>query len=237
MLTSLPPFKILTLSLGLAITSQSMPLTAAFSQSLPIYAQSPAAPQRPTPSVKPLSPQATHPQITQLQQLLKAKKWAAADQETRRLLKEIDKVPNSQLHAIDQAWLQASNRRFGLSIQARIWRQSLAKYHPRDRQRAIDAFRDRVGWKLTKPRQENDFISSDWLNESELNYSSQAPLGHLPWAGVADAEVYALAAGAAEGCGSCTTDAMQLRNERFYSYLPQLFNRVQSALNMWHHRR
>lgn len=231
MLPSLPPFKILILSLGLVMTFQPMPPTAAFPQSAPMHAQSPAAP------VKPISQGITHPQIAKLQQLLKDKQWAAADQETRQLLKEVDKVPNSRLQAIDQAWLQASNRRFGLSIQARIWQQSLAKFHPRDRQRAINTFRDRVGWKLTKPRQEHDFISSDWLNESELNYSSQAPLGHLPWAGVADAEVYALAADAVEGCGSCTTDAMQLRNERFYSYLPQLFNRVQVALNMRHRPR
>jgi uncharacterized protein len=232
MLTFLLSFKSLSLSLGLVMAFQSMPPTVALPRSAPTQAQSTVARQRPTTPIEPISQGVTHSQIAKLQELLKDKKWAAADQETRRLLKEIDKVPNSQLRAIDQAWLQASNRRFGLSIQAKIWQQSLAKYPPRDRQRAIDAFRDRVGWKLTKPRQENDFISSDWRNESELNYSSQAPLGHLPWAGVADAEVYALAAGAAEGCGSCTTDAMQLRNERFYIYLPQLFNHVQTAINM-----
>ncbi len=172
-------------------------------------------------------------QISTLQQHLNAKNWAAADQETRRLLTASqggsDAQMGSLIRGIDQAWLQASGGRFGLSVQAKLWREAVTK-HPNNTEAAVNAFRDRVGWKLLKPRPENDFISSDWLNESELNYSLQAPTGHLPWAGVFDAEVQSLLSGVAEGCGSCTTDAMQLRNERFYSYLPRLFSQVQLAL-------
>jgi uncharacterized protein len=219
MLTSLLPLPVFFISLGFTMTSYPMTPTATLTQAV--------IPQPdPTIPVNTIWQNVTNPQIINLQQLLKDRKWAAADQETRQLLKDIDQVPSSLLSAIDRAWLEASNHRFGLSIQAKIWQESLAQ-HPQNRQRATDAFRDRIGWKLTKPRQENDFISSDWLNELELNYSDQAPIGHLPWAGVADAEVYAIAAGAADGCGSCTTDAMQLRNERFYHYLPLLFDRVQ----------
>ena len=202
--------------LSLILMTFSTPIT---------LAQSPRQPTKPI--VKP-SP---NPQITQLRQLLKDKKWAAADQETRKLLKDLITVPDSLIQSIDRAWLAASNNRFGLSIQATIWRKSLAKY-PNDNQAAIDNFRDRVGWKLTQPREENDFISSDWLNESELNNSIQAPVGHFPWAGVADAEISSLLQEVLNGCGSCTTDAIQLRNERFYNYIPAILDRTRIALNL-----
>ncbi len=179
-------------------------------------------------------------QLATLQARLQAKDWVAADRETRRLL-----APNSVslppfqatlvspplIRAIDQIWLAASNGRFGLSVQLRLWQEARAA-HPNNNEAAINAFRDRVGWKLRSPRAEEDFISSDWLNESELIYTLQAPKGHLPWAGVSDEVVQAVAVPPpGVHCGSCTVDAMQLRNERFYIYLPQLMERVQSALD------
>jgi hypothetical protein len=181
----------------------------------------------------PIAQDDSNPKILTLQQLLKAKKWKEADQETRKLLQIPTQVPDSLIQAIDRVWLKESNNRFGLSIQSKIWRESIAKY-PKDSQKATDAFRDRVGWKIAQPRSGDnyDFISSDWRNESELNYSDKAPIGHLPWAGVSDAEIAKLMAAVPEGCGSCTTDAMQLRNERFYGYLPQLFDRVKAAIGV-----
>ena len=135
---------------------------------------------------------------------------------------------NSLIRDIDRAWLTASNNRFGLSIQTKIWQQAKAKY-PKNSDAAVNEFRDRVGWKLTQPRMEKDFISSDWLNESELIYSLQAPIGHLPWAGVPDAQVQATLNEIVNGCGSCTTDAMQMRNEHFYGQIPALFDRIHIA--------
>jgi hypothetical protein len=176
--------------------------------------------------------------LAPLQQALKTKNWAVADQETRRLidpysiswqpLPEIKLTPEL-IRAIDQAWIEASNGRFGLGVQAKIW-QEVKQQFPNDERAAIDALRDRVGWKLTQPRKEHDFISSDWLNENELNYSSNAPVGHLPWVGVSDKVVYELASGAGNGCGSCTIDAMALRDNRFYSHVPSLMQRLQAAL-------
>jgi uncharacterized protein len=175
-----------------------------------------------------------------LQQLLNSKNWSAADQETRRLLspqKDLFEpnaatIPLDLIQEIDQAWLVASDGRFGLSIQAKIWQEVIAS-HPNNSETAANTFRESVGWKLQVPRSENDFISSDWLNESELNYSlNQAPVGHLPWAGVSDAAVLSVAVPPpGENCGSCTIDAMFLRDGRFYKYLPQLFARVKMALN------
>ncbi|MGI0494333.1 GUN4 domain-containing protein [Alkalinema pantanalense CENA528] len=177
--------------------------------------------------------------LAPLQQALKAKNWALADRETRRLLDpssvSLKPLPEIKLtpeliRAIDEAWLEASQGRFGLSVQAKIWESIRAK-SPKDETAAINQFRDRVGWKLTQPRKENDFLSSDWLNESEIKYSDKAPVGHLPWMGVSDSVVYGLAAPSdGSHCGSCHTDAMQLRNERFYGYLPRLMARLKSAL-------
>lgn len=176
-------------------------------------------------------------QLIQLQERLQAEDWAAADRATRQLLAPGSVLPRpfepvsvqpEVIRTIDQMWLTASNGRFGLSVQLRLWQQALAE-HPNNREAAVNAFRDRVGWKIAAPRAEVDFISSDWLNESELTYSLQAPEGHLPWAGVSDNVVQSLAA--TEGCGSCHTDAMQLRNERFYGYILQLMERVELSLD------
>jgi hypothetical protein len=179
-------------------------------------------------------------QLKRLQERLQAEDWVAADRETRRLLApesaslppfEPVFVPPEMIRAIDQMWLTASNGRFGLSVQLRLWQQALTE-HPNNREAAVNAFRDRVGWKLTAPRSEVDFISSDWLNESELTYSLQAPQGHLPWGGVSDEVVQSVAIPPpGVHCGSCTVDAMQLRNERFYSYIPQLMERVELSLD------
>lgn len=186
------------------------------------------------------SDRAIDEQLTLLQERLQAEDWAAADRVTRHLLAPwsaslppFDPLPSDPvslqpelMNAIDQMWLTASNGRFGLSVQRRLWQEALAA-HPNSGEAAVNAFRDRVGWKLADPRAEVDFISSDWLNESELTYSLQAPEGHLPWAGVSDAVVQAVAVPpAGVHCGSCTVDAMQLRNEHFYKYIPQLMERV-----------
>ncbi len=186
------------------------------------------------------SDRAIDEQLTLLQERLQAEDWAAADRVTRHLLAPwsaslppFDPLPADPVSlqpelmtVIDQMWLTASNGRFGFSVQRRLWQEVLAA-HPNNGHAAVDAFRDRVGWKLAAPRAEVDFISSDWLNESELTYSLQAPEGHLPWAGVSDAVVQAIAVPpAGVHCGSCTVDAMQLRNEHFYKYIPQLMERV-----------
>jgi hypothetical protein len=185
-------------------------------------------------------------QLTLLQDRLQDEDWAAADRVTRQLLapgltslSPFDPLPFDPvllqpelIYDIDQMWLTASSGRFGLSVQLRLWQEALAD-HPNNSEAAVNAFRDRVGWKLAAPRSEVDFISSDWLNESELTYSLQAPEGHLPWAGVSDEVVQSVAVPPpGVHCGSCTVDAMQLRNEHFYRYIPQLIKRVALYLDL-----
>jgi GUN4-like len=186
------------------------------------------------------TPKADHSAIlTPLQIALNAKQWAKADQETRRILSPSSvslqpmpeiKLTSELLQDIDQLWMNASNGRFGLAVQAQIWREVQRK-HPKNQMAAVDAFRDRVGWKIPRPRPDNDFISSDWRNQSELTYSEKAPIGHFPWAGVNDAIVQSIAVPPPDThCGVCTVDAMQLRNERFYGEIPKQMQKFQAAL-------
>lgn len=177
--------------------------------------------------------------IAQLQTHLQAQNWVEADRLTRRLLApESANMPPASpaltdpalIREIDQAWLAASNGRFGLSVQLRLW-QAATLAHPTNLEAAVNNFRDRVGWKIAAPRTEQDFISSDWRNESELNRSLQSPVGHLPWAGVSDQVVQQIAVPPpGVHCGSCSIDAIQLRHDRFYTYIPRLMMRLKLAL-------
>jgi hypothetical protein len=75
---------------------------------------------------------------------------------------------------------------------AKIWQQQ-KQQHPKIVQMLplMNFAIGSVGNSLN-PAWKNDFlISSDWLNESELIYSIQAPTVIYPWAGVPDAQVQA----------------------------------------------
>jgi GUN4-like len=178
--------------------------------------------------------------LAPIQAQLDAKNWAAADRETRRIFdprsvdirsQDLSKPTAEMIYAIDQAWLEASDGRFGLTPQ--LWRWKLVRAgKTTDQDATVNAFRDLVGWKMTQQRSEPHPTDSDWRNESELNYSLKAPIGHLPWVGVSDREVLDLGSpDDGESCGSCTIDAMALRSTRFYGHIPQYFEPIEAALN------
>jgi serine/threonine protein kinase len=110
-----------------------------------------------------------------LELLLKSQKWKAADLETWKLLcmainkpptakitsNEINLINCEQLLKIDQLWMNASNGRFGFSIQNQIF-DSVAKDYV--------LFCQRVEWPSY----------NSTLFEQSLKYSSDAPPGHLP---------------------------------------------------------
>ncbi|MBW4419985.1 MAG: GUN4 domain-containing protein [Myxacorys californica WJT36-NPBG1] len=218
---------LLPLGIGLLITlSQSLAgMAADLSQRSVLTAQTTAAPSQ---------------DYKLLQNLLAAKNWQAADQETRRILQQwihadgdlfavprANTIPAEAIQTLDRMWRDASGGRFGFGVQQRIWQEALAQ-NPTNVNAAVKAFGDRVGWTRTTPDPTN-FIAPDWLTEPELKYSTQAPQGHLPWAGISWEVVSKLAQ--AQGCGSCTTDALYLQGERFIRYVPALFNRVGTALD------
>ncbi|MGQ4648195.1 GUN4 domain-containing protein [Lyngbya aestuarii] len=120
---------------------------------------------------------------TKLQDLLSAKKWQEADEETRQKMLEImgkqqrgyldnedmQKFPCKDLFTINQLWLNYTNGCFGFSVQKQIWIEEGGKLGIYDLM-AYEKFAVRVGWR------END----TWKSYSELTFVSEKPPGHLP---------------------------------------------------------
>ncbi|MCT7955997.1 GUN4 domain-containing protein [Laspinema palackyanum] len=112
---------------------------------------------------------------SRLRELLAAKKWKQADEETRTLLcqaagkypraylfeDDIAKMPCEDLQMIDLLWVNYSDARFGFSIQSRIY-EGVGKDY--------GAFCDRIGWKTYNPT----------LPYEGIQFNLKAPIGHLP---------------------------------------------------------
>ncbi len=112
---------------------------------------------------------------SQLENLLKAGNFKAADIETRRVmllishrqqdewidLKSLEQFPCADLRTIDQLWIKYSDGKFGFSAQQRIWKE--AKYN-------YVKFSDRVGWR----------VNNNWLEYDQLSFDLKSPTGQLP---------------------------------------------------------
>lgn len=120
---------------------------------------------------------------TRLRDLLAAGNWKGANEETRQKMLEvmgqqqrdyldnedIQSFPCTDLRTINELWGYYSGDRFGFSVQKRIWKDEGGK--PGVYNLAVyEKFGDRVGWR------END----NWKLYSELTFSSDSVLGHLP---------------------------------------------------------
>jgi uncharacterized caspase-like protein len=122
---------------------------------------------------------------TKLRDLLAAKKWKEADEETGRVMlkvagreeagwldkESIEKFPCDDLRTIDQLWLKYSNGDFGLSVQKRIY-QSLGGTSEYDTE-VWEIFGDRVGWRK----------KNSWRYYDSLTFSEKTPEGCLPCRG------------------------------------------------------
>ncbi|MGB8691332.1 MAG: serine/threonine-protein kinase [Microcoleus sp.] len=142
----------------------------------------------PTPEPKPVAAETTRVvsavgmDYINLRNLLAAKKWKEADEETARVMlkvagrekegwlntESIDKFPCEDLRTIDQLWVKYSNGRFGFSVQKRIY-QSLGGTRKYD-EKVWEAFGDQVGWRK----------KNEWLYYNDLTFSEKAPEAHLP---------------------------------------------------------
>lgn len=110
---------------------------------------------------------------TKLRDLLKAGQWKEADRETVDVMLKASRTSEglldgtyeslacTDLRTIDQLWVKYSKHRFGLSVQKKIWQEVNEDYR---------AFGDRVGWRG----------GGEWYRYSELTFSLEAPMGHLP---------------------------------------------------------
>ncbi|MEM8605012.1 MAG: GUN4 domain-containing protein, partial [Cyanobacteria bacterium P01_H01_bin.121] len=114
---------------------------------------------------------------------LQAEDWRAADAETLQVLLQISDrktegwltqtdvatLDCNVLVQLDQAWLEQSQGQFGFSPQHRIWQSvggTVGEYTPQ----IAEQFGDRVGWRN----------QDQWEQYDTLNFSLQAPQGHLP---------------------------------------------------------
>jgi serine/threonine protein kinase len=101
-----------------------------------------------------------------LETYLQQSKWKKADVETDNLIKELG-YSCEVLTIVNNLWLEYSNNHFGYSIQINIW-QNIKGNKP------YDVFANQVGWKNN---------NEQWLKHDQLNFSINAPVGHLPWHG------------------------------------------------------
>jgi uncharacterized caspase-like protein len=162
---------------------------------------SPPTPQ--IPAAKPVTPPAQHPldaiplcseegvNYCQLRDLLKAKRWRAADQETLQVMLKasnrfnnrptdyldgdsIKEFPCEDLKTIDQLWVTASNGHFGFSVQKKIWKDCGS---PTTRDKNWDRFCVRLGWHNKK----QFWQSTVYVRYSDLKFNpSISSKGELP---------------------------------------------------------
>ena len=117
-----------------------------------------------------------------LRDLLKAKKWKEADEETRvKILKVANRESEGWLRdedaknfscqdlgTIDKLWVKYSNGKFGFSVQKQIYQGvgGTKEYNWDDYKK----FADKVGWRK----------GGEWLSYSQLTFSEKHYTGHLP---------------------------------------------------------
>ncbi|MDJ0534964.1 MAG: serine/threonine-protein kinase [Xenococcaceae cyanobacterium MO_207.B15] len=120
---------------------------------------------------------------SRLKALLVAQNWQQADEETYDLMLKIanrvkegwldyestQKLPCDFLESIDRLWVEHSNGRFGFSVQKHIWQKLGGKID----YKTECSLGEHLGWR----------DSNGWLDSSAINYTLNAPVGHLPWNG------------------------------------------------------
>lgn len=118
-----------------------------------------------------------------LRDLLAAGAWQKADRETETVMikasgreqdgwlseEDLDAFPCEDLRIIDQLWVKYSNGHFGFSIQQQIW-QSIEGTNKDEDLEVWKKFGNKVGWRL----------NNSWVGYRNLNFSLDAPQGHLP---------------------------------------------------------
>jgi GUN4-like len=135
---------------------------------------------------------------SKLRDLLAVEDWEEANEETYRVMRQIvgeygwhiQYFPCEDLRTIDQLWVKSSCDRFGFSVQKRIyrtlggsWKNQKNRKSIKDRLKDLkyrndwktqgkiwEVWGDRIGWRQ----------HGNWIAPSDLNFSINAPAGHLP---------------------------------------------------------
>ncbi len=146
--------------------------------------------QNPTSDTAAVENQAIDLRYQKLQHQLAAGQWQEANQETADQMLavmnrteegwlregDIQRFPCQHLRTIDRLWVDASDGRFGFSVQKRIWMEvggTLDDTYLGDE--IWFAFGDRVGWRQPDGK---------WLSDRDTRLVTEdTPPGHLPWWG------------------------------------------------------
>jgi hypothetical protein len=122
-----------------------------------------------------------------LSTLLSVKDWKEADIETTKLMfreakvedrnyllrEDIEKFPCSSLQKINQLWMNYSDKRFGFSVQKRIWNEVCGQSEELKNYETYQKFGRRVGWIAEE--------NSEWREWEKLTFNIEnATEGHLP---------------------------------------------------------
>lgn len=174
--------------LGLALVLSLLPASNILGQGLPSTEQEVNSPSNLT------SPE-TGVDYTRLQTLLAKQEWRKANDMTGQLMlkaanresqgwvstQDIEKFSCWDLGTIDSLWKQYSNGRFGFSAQFPIFLKTGNKPGRLVASENYDAFGDEVGWREPNPSPPERGPRNQWIIfKGNLNYSLDAPVGHLP---------------------------------------------------------
>jgi hypothetical protein len=165
--------------LGLALVLTALSVNSTSTQLLS------QTPSKPTPDPALISPE-TGVDYNPLRDLLTSQQWRKANEKTADLMLQatgresqgwvpVDKINQFacwDLKTIDTLWKGASNGRFGFSVQFPIFVSTGNKPGRYVSVESYERFGDEVGW-----RKDGNWI----LFIENLNYSLDAPVGHLPY--------------------------------------------------------
>jgi hypothetical protein len=88
--------------------------------------------------------------------------------------KSLQNFPCGALAKIDQLWVEASDGKFGFSVQKKIYVDDCGgKPDGQYDEKAWFCFADKVGWR----------VNGAWLEYSQVTFDIKAPQGHLPGGG------------------------------------------------------
>jgi len=118
--------------------------------------------------------------FSSLEQFLAEGNLKAADMETWNLIctslnkprkseltdMDLRKIPCNDLLNLDHLWLKYSAGRFGFSVKCDIYAAEDGDYK---------SFCNRIGYRLKRGGR------YQWIESSQVNYTMEAPKGHLPW--------------------------------------------------------
>ena len=131
-------------------------------------------------------------ELAKLEGLLLGQKWKEADEQTKQIVlkdnqgkplmaPQIREIPLDLLDKIDRLWMEASDQKFGLRIQQKIWKKILEpekpkfslfakKVEPLTDSQAWNQFGFLVGWR----------IDEKLIPDTKFNFSIKSPPGCFP---------------------------------------------------------